>query len=150
MNEPKTRDVPEDFADRMIAAGESEIGIAKEPQPREPQAPKTDRAFDATFQHLLSIQTRFERRLRWAALFCWSLTFSALVTGVASIGVIRNGAGSSVEWARMILIVAGAISAVSVFAALLTSFQWLFHTHTPTLRAIERRLAALEERLLAG
>jgi len=105
-------------------------------------------ATDPVFERLLDAENRFELRVRRAALGAWVLAFVCIVTCASAFGAIRNGSDVIVESARVVLIVAVITGAISLAAAAFASLQWLFRSHTPTLRAIERRLAALEKSLI--
>ena len=105
-------------------------------------------AMDPEFALLLQTEKAFEERVTRIAKITWAVSFVCLVCFAVLFGAITNGAGSIVELARVAVIVVIFTGAVSFLAAVLTSISWLFRSRTPTLRAIERRLAALEKLLM--
>lgn len=103
---------------------------------------------DPWFERLLESEAHFERQVRRAALLSWALAFACLVALAVSFYLVRNGGGEIVEVGRAAALVLAGTGLVSLVAATASSLAWLLRSRTPTLRAIERRLAALE-RLLA-
>ncbi len=101
------------------------------------------------FENLLQAERRFEERSRRVALFSWRLSFACLVLVVVSVFVIEADDGMLAEVSRAVLIIAGVSGIVAFFAAAAASMGWLFRSRTPTLKAIERRLAILEQHLLS-
>ncbi len=123
------------MADQLIAADQLEAG-------------PNGTAMDPEFALLLETEKAFEERVARIAKVTWAVAFVCLVCFAVLFGIITDGAGSVVEIARVLVIVVIFTGAVSFLAATLTSISWLFRSRTPTLRAIERRLAALEKLLM--
>ena len=135
-----TEQDPQNLADRLIEAERAEV---------EPQAPAVG-TVDSTFVQLLDEERRFEERVRRVALFSWALTFVCLLVLTTSFTIVREADdGALRELARPILILSLVTGLFSVLAAAFTSVTWLFRSRTPTLRAIERRLRALEDLLMS-
>ncbi|MBZ0113826.1 MAG: hypothetical protein K8J08_15295 [Thermoanaerobaculia bacterium] len=130
-----TRKEPSELADRLIQAD------------HQSEAPARDS--DAVFEILLENELKFERRVRRLALLSWSVTFVCLVLGASVAGLILNGGGAIVEVLRVSFIIVSGTGVLALLAATITSLTWLFRSRTPTLRAIERRLADLERLLMA-
>ncbi|MEM9379314.1 MAG: hypothetical protein AAGB93_05130 [Planctomycetota bacterium] len=103
---------------------------------------------DPTIALLVEQEHAHERRVRRAAIVAWSAALTALpVIGIA-LATIRAGGGTSVEAARVLIVVFGAVFVLSTLAALLTTIAWLARPRAASLAAIDRRLARLEGILL--
>lgn len=103
---------------------------------------------DPTFERLLEDESRFEARLRKIAVRSWALAFGCLVllvVAMAAAGDIQIASNARVGDVALLLLVP--TGTVAFFSGTLTSITWLFRSRTPTLRAISRRLNALENRL---
>lgn len=131
---------PKDLADRLISAETTAAPISPPPS----RTPGLDPAFELLLEH----ERHFERRARRTAVACWALAFVSLVALATSMFLVRNGGGSIVEVARAAVLFFGVTGIVSLLAAAVSSLTWLFRSRTPTLRAIDRRLAALERLLM--
>lgn len=132
---------PKDLGDRLISAEATDSPASPPPS----ATPGRDPAFELLLEH----ERHFERRTRRTAIACWALAFVSLVALATSMFLVRNGGGSIVEVARAAVLVFGVTGIVSLLAAAVSSLTWLFRSRTPTLRAIDRRLAALESLLTA-
>lgn len=88
-----------------------------------------------------------EARIRRAAILAWSATFATIPMFGISYFLSRVAGGLSMEVLRAVFIMLAMIGVLSLFLAVLMTFAWLFRSRTPTLTAIERRLAALESAL---
>ncbi len=105
---------------------------------------------DSMLEILLEQERQFEERVRRLAIWSWTTTFVCLVVGAVAVTVVREGGGAIVEFLRGLLIILMGTGTIGLIAASVLSLTWLFRSRTPTLRAIERRLAALERRLVRG
>lgn len=132
--ETMTSEEPSELTDRLIRAD------------AQPEA--LPRGSDAVFEILLEKERQFESRVQRLALVSWSVTFVCLVLGASTVGLIMNGGGAFVDLLRVVFIIVGGTGVVALLAATVTSLTWLFRSRTPTLRAIERRLADLERLLM--
>ncbi len=102
------------------------------------------------FEQMVAHETMFRRRVGRVAIVAWSVTLGTLPGAGIAAFVIRNGGGSSVEAMRAFAMVLMIVGVISFVGAALSSIAWLFRgSRAPTLAAIERRLAALEEILLS-
>ncbi|MDA8018308.1 MAG: hypothetical protein MPN21_12750 [Thermoanaerobaculia bacterium] len=126
-----------DLAERLIAADTSSS---------EAVTPNHG-TIDPMFEMLLDTEQRFEERVRRLAILAWCLAFGCLCALAAAMGIVWNFDGTSVEIARVVLVVVMVTGGVSLIMGGLATARWLFSSRTPTLRAIERRLAALEKSL---
>jgi hypothetical protein len=133
--ETMTRRESSELADRLIQAD------------ARAEAPAT--GSDPVFEILLENELKFERRVRRVALLSWAVTFVCLVLGAGVAGLILNGGGTFVEVLRVFFIITSGTGILALLAATTTSLTWLFSSRTPTLRAIERRLADLERLLIS-
>lgn len=132
MNEERTRRL----ADRLIEAEQGDRPRAEEV------------LSDRSFEQLLLEDRRFEERVRRVALFSWALTLVCLVSALIPLTFAGQREGTALGLARAALVLFGTTGMISLLVATVTSLAWLFRSRTPTLRAIERRLAALERLLL--
>jgi len=133
----KDNETEKNLADRLLEVEESE------------GAPRSARPRDQLLLEMIERERLFEERVRRLAKLGWSVTFATLPLASLLAFLIKTGGGSSVDVLRVLLIVAGAIGILSLFGAILTSVAWLFRSNSPKLAAIERRLVALEELLMA-
>ncbi len=129
------------LADRLIEADNAEAVESSTDQAG---------AIDPAFESMLEDERRFEKRVRRLALLSWAATFACMILVVGSVHIIRYSGSSDtmVDLARSVLMMFGFTGIISLLAAILTSLVWLFRSRTPTLRAIERRLGALEKLLM--
>ncbi|MEM1449928.1 MAG: hypothetical protein AAF957_23560 [Planctomycetota bacterium] len=103
---------------------------------------------DPAITLLVEQERSHERRVRRAAIVAWSGALTALpVLGIA-MATIRSGGGASVEAARVLLVVFGAVFVLATLVALMTTIAWLSRPRAASLAAIDRRLARLEGILL--
>jgi len=121
-----------DFADHLLS---SEVAPSAAPQ--------------NLLDEIINQEKVFETRVRKAAIFAWSVTFSTLPLAGMMMIVTRNGAETVQDAGRVALVVLGIIGILSLFGATLTTISWLFRSRTPSLRVIEQRLATLEALLIA-
>ena len=95
-------------------------------------------------REILDQERRFARKVRLAALISWGTAVATLVqTGVLII-LSRSNEGLHIP-----TVILGLIGTFSLILAVITTIAWLFRSRTPTLAAIETRLAALEALLIA-
>jgi len=101
------------------------------------------------FEQLVAHDAAFHKRVGRVAAVAWGMTLGTLPGAGIAAFIMRNGGGSSVEVMRVFLMVLMIIGVISLVGASLSSIAWLFRSRTPSLAAIERRLAALESALLS-
>ena len=102
------------------------------------------RSIDPTFERLLENEEQAESKSRRFAILVWACAFTCLVVASFSVLVVRDAGGGVVNAARFTLMVSGVTGMVSLLAASAASLSLLLRSRTPSLRAIDRRLAALE------
>ena len=104
---------------------------------------------DKMFADMIRHEEIFEERLRKVIISGWAFTVGSMVLGGIGVFAMRNGGGAYgggifVEVMRVIAPLFGILGAISLIVALLATIAWLFRSRTPSLAAIERRLASLE------
>jgi len=125
-----------DIATRLMRADGLEDETATESRQRQ-----------QLFEKLLAHELVFERRVRRLALVTWAATLAALPMAGLMIFWAQNGAGTSQEGVRSILVVLMIFGGLTLLVALLATTAWLFRSRAPSMAAIERRLAAIEHHL---
>lgn len=99
---------------------------------------------DHAFERLLETETQHEERVRRVAIGAWAAAFVCLLIVTASFLIIKDQSGAVADVNRFTFIVAAGAGVVAVAAGSLAFAAWLFRSRTPSLRAIDRRLARLE------
>ncbi|MEM6796383.1 MAG: hypothetical protein AAF725_20595 [Acidobacteriota bacterium] len=141
---------PKTLADRWI----EDEGFPAEAD--SPEAPSQSTLKDPWFETMIESERLFERRVRRIAIAAWMVTFACLVWTAGMTTMLSHvdsfqemgGEGSLPALVRFSAMVAIMTGSLSLPAALTTSLMWLFRSRAPSLRVIERRLAALESLLL--
>lgn len=105
---------------------------------------------DAAFEDLLKAEAHHEERVRKLAIGAWTGVFVCLVVAAGSFLAIQDIGGSIVNVARFAFLVSAGTGVIALAAGSLASAVWLFRSRTPTLRAIDRRLARLESMIGQG
>lgn len=124
------------FADRLIEVDHSERSTAP---------PTPDPAFELLLEHERQVAARVQR----IAMTAWTAAFTCLLLFAIAFFIVRNvGDGVLIEVTRAGLVVVTVTGVLALAAAVTTSLVWLFRSRTPTLRAIDRRLATLERLLM--
>ena len=126
---------------------ESERDLAAELLARDAAVPASPA--QPAIEALIEREAHFEARVRRTAKLAWTGTFATLPILGGSMFLIDQGAGSSVEIARMLMMVFGMAGMLALLIALLTTISWLFRGRAASLAAVEERLATLERILLA-
>lgn len=103
---------------------------------------------DTLLEELLARERDLERRLRRAATGAWGAVLALVPLLGCAFFLVRTGAGLSVELARAGGVVCGILAILALFLAVVLTVAWLARGRAASLAAIERRLAALERRLL--
>ncbi len=130
------RRTDEQLAERLLAEDRAE------------RAPAPGDRTDALLAALVEGELAAERRVRQAAVGAWRAVV-ALVPLVAVLAfMVRMVSDGWVRDAvRMTAVVVAVLGGLALFLAALTTVAWLFRSRSVSLAVIERRLAALEERL---
>ncbi len=102
------------------------------------------------FEKLIETEAQHERKVARLALYSWATTFVCLVVAAASSLMVVEIGGAFVNVVRFALLVAAGTGIIALFAGALFTAVWVFRSRTPSLRAIERRLARLETLLDRG
>ncbi|MEX2570986.1 MAG: hypothetical protein WD737_06750 [Gemmatimonadota bacterium] len=105
-----------------------------------------DRGF---LEEIIAREVVAEARIRRAAILAWSVTFATIPLFGITFFLSRTTGGLSLEVLRAIFVMLAMTGALSLFLGVLMTVAWLFRSRTPTLTAIERRLAALESTLIS-
>ncbi|MEL7060216.1 MAG: hypothetical protein AAGN46_09360 [Acidobacteriota bacterium] len=111
--------------------------------------PDDSQAIDPTFARLLDLEEAHDRRVRIVALAAWTAFLASLVIASMLMFLLRNGDESLLEPARAFAPILFGVGPVSLLIAAATSLRWLVRPRAASLRAIDRRLAALEALLTA-
>lgn len=100
-------------------------------------------------KELIENERQFSRRVRRAAIAAWVVTCVTLPqTGLLI--VLERASDDGNPGLQLAAALLGSVGLLSLILALLTTIAWLFRSRTPTLAAIEMRLAALEDLIIAG
>ena len=112
-------------------------GLTSQPLPADPM-----------FEQLLADERRFEHRVRRLATGAWGLAFGALCLFALLFSAVRNlGDGVAIEAVRAAIVVVSLTGTAALLIGAVATVAWLFRSRGSSLRAIERRLAALERAL---
>jgi len=112
------------------------------------ETPGTDGARDLVHEIVLH-ERRKEERIRRGATLAWATVFGTIPLLGIGFFLERNSGGTLVEILRAAAIVVVAMGGLSLTLAVLLTVAWLFRSRAPTLAAIERRLALLEQLLVS-
>lgn len=101
----------------------------------------------SAFEQALAQEFAHERRLRILSIATWAVFACSCIALTSFVFLIRTNSATddSIEIVRIGLSLSGITGVVALLMALLFSMTWLFRPRTPTLRAIELRLHALEQ-----
>ena len=96
-------------------------------------------------KQILENEKRFGRRVRIAALVAWGIAVTTLFE--SGLLLVLSQSNDSLLLPTVVL---GVLGTLSLIVAVITTVAWLMRSRTPTLAAIDMRLAALEDLLRAG
>ena len=123
----------EPFSKRLVAAD------------NEPSRNRTEQ--ELVLRELIEKELRFERKLEKLLWLTWSTTVISVVVLAVCFLVLRTEQGTIVEYARMLLLIAGTFGVTGLAIATMSTFAWLFKSRSASLAVIEKRLASIEQSL---
>jgi hypothetical protein len=112
------------------------------------EAPGRDAA-RSLIAEMVILERNKEERIRKGATLAWAAVFGVVPLLGLGLYLERNSGGLFVEVLRAVAIVVVMAGGLSLTLAVLLTVAWLFRSRSPTLAAIEQRLAVLERLLVS-
>lgn len=98
-------------------------------------------------QELIDCEQQFEKKVGRMALVAWAVTLASIVLISVCSMLVRDGDATGQDVARALLMIGVATGVIALIIGLLATLTWLLRSRSPSLAAIERRLAAMEQLL---
>lgn len=105
---------------------------------------------DRFLDDIIAREAAAEARVRRAATLAWSVTFAMIPLLGILFFLSEVVEGMPLDVVRAVYLMLIMTGVLSLFLAILMTMAWLFRSRTPTLTAIQRRLAAIEATLASG